>query len=257
MTSTGAVSPANVRRNRRNWDREADEYQREHGRQLNRFDEPRWGTWGVREAHLQVLGDVRGKDVLEFGCGGAEWSIQLTAAGARVVGLDLSIKQLAHARELMARTGTVVPVVNANAERTPFADAAFDVVFCDHGAMTFADPYLTVPEVARLLRPGGRFAFNIASPLMWLTIADQDESPPGTELVRTYFGMHRGDWDTVEFQLTYGDWIRLFRANELEVEDLVELRPPSGARTSYPDYAPLSWARRWPSENVWKVRKAR
>jgi Methylase involved in ubiquinone/menaquinone biosynthesis len=61
--------------------------------------------------------------------------------GARAVGLDLSIRQLAHARRLAGEASERVPFVNANAERTPFADASFDVVFCDHGAMTFADPY--------------------------------------------------------------------------------------------------------------------
>ena len=257
MTPSGpGASPAYIRRNRANWDREADEYQREHGRQLNRLDGPRWGTWGLPESRLQILGELSGKDVLEYGCGGGQWSIGLARAGAHPVGLDLSFNQLSHARTLMARADAAFPVVNANAERTPFADASFDVVFCDHGAMTFADPYATVPEAARLLRPGGLFAFNIASPLMWLTIVDEDDAPPGTELVRSYFGMHRGNWDTIEFQLPYGEWIRLFRASGLEVLDLVELRPPSGSRTSYPDFAPLAWARRWPGENVWKVRRA-
>ena len=41
-----------------------------------------------------------------------------------------------------------VPLVQASAEAVPLADASFDIVFCDHGAMNFADPYRTVPEVA-------------------------------------------------------------------------------------------------------------
>ena len=48
-----------------------------------------------------------------------------------------------------------MPLVQASAEAVPVADASFDIVFCDHGAMNFADPYKTVREVARLLRPGG------------------------------------------------------------------------------------------------------
>ena len=43
------------------------------------------------------------------------------------------------------------------AEALPFADCSFDLVFCDFGAMTFGDPLLVVPEVARVLRRGGRF----------------------------------------------------------------------------------------------------
>src|SRR4030095_1564726 len=97
---------------------------------------------------------------------------------ARALGLDLSIRQLAHARGLAGGASQPVPFVNANAGGVPFADGTCAFVLCDHGAMTFADPYLTVPEVARLLRPGGAFAFNIASPLLWLCWRDA-EQPPG------------------------------------------------------------------------------
>ena len=60
---------------------------------------------------------------------------------------------------------------------------------------------------------------------------------------------------SAEFQLTYGDWIRLFRGNGFAVEDLIELRPPADADTTYVDYAPLDWARDFPAEHIWKVRK--
>jgi SAM-dependent methyltransferase len=170
--------------------------------------------------------------------------------------MDLSIRQLEHARRLTEGAEASVPLVNADAERVPFADASFDIVFCDHGAMTFADPERTVPEVARVLRSGGLFAFNMASPLLWLTLVDGDEAPAGAELRRDYFGMRRGEWDgTIEFQLPYVGWIRLFRSNGFEVLDLIELRPPARPKTTYPDFAPAEWARRWPSENIWKLRR--
>lgn len=256
MSAPPERSSSHVRRNRASWNKEADEYQREHASQLNRFDRMGWGTWGIPDADLDVLGDVAGKDVLEYGCGGGQWSIALAGRGARPVGLDLSIRQLQHAARLMSEAGMAFPVVNADAERIPFGDACFDVVFCDHGAMTFADPERTVPEVARVLRPGGLFAFNIASPILWLTIVDGDGSPAGAELRRDYFGMRRGAWEgTIEFQLPYGAWIRLFRANGFEVLDLIELRPPPRPRTTYPDFAPAAWARRWPSENIWKLQR--
>ncbi len=62
---------------------------------------------------------------------------------------------------------TPYPLVHADGERLPFASGAFDVVLSDHGAMSWADPYRTVPEVARVLRQGGRFAFNACTP--WIT----------------------------------------------------------------------------------------
>ena len=58
----------------------------------------------------------------------------------------------------------------------------------------------------------------------------------------------------VEFYLGHGDWIRLLRSNGFEVLDLIELRPPAGASSRYP-WVTSDWARRWPSEEVWKARK--
>jgi len=243
-----------VRKNRRYWERVSDEYQRLHARQLNRFDRPRWGVWGIPEATLRVLGDVSEMDVLEYGCGAAQWSIALARMGARPVGLDLSNAQLRHAHELMRRAGVRFPLVQADAERTPFADGSFDVVICDHGAMTFADPSATVPEVARVLRSGGLFAFNHASPFHAVCWDDRRDAV-GTRLVRDYFGTRRWDEETVDFTLPYGGWIRLFRSNGLEVEDLIEPRPRAGARTTYPWFAPLDWARRFPAESIWKLRR--
>ncbi|HTD37568.1 MAG TPA: class I SAM-dependent methyltransferase, partial [Candidatus Limnocylindrales bacterium] len=96
--------------------------------------------WSIPESELNVLGDVRGKDVLELGCGAAQWSIALAGLGARCVGLDNSARQLEHARRAMAAAGVDFPLVHASVENVPLPDASFDVVFCDHGAMTFADP---------------------------------------------------------------------------------------------------------------------
>jgi cyclopropane fatty-acyl-phospholipid synthase-like methyltransferase len=61
--------------------------------------------------------------VLEFGCGAAQWSIALHAQGANTIALDLSERQLEHARKLMRKAAIEFPLVCASAERTPFADA--------------------------------------------------------------------------------------------------------------------------------------
>jgi hypothetical protein len=54
--------------------------------------------------------------------------------------------------------------------------------------------------------------------------------------------------------LPVGEWIRLFRANNLEVLDLIELRAPVDGITRYP-YVTAAWAHRWPSEEIWRLRK--
>jgi SAM-dependent methyltransferase len=131
--------------NRAMWDAYSNEYQAKHGAQLAASGGLAWGTSQIPEAEFRVLGDVSGKDILELGCGAAQWSIALSQAGARPVGLDLSERQLEHARRLMAEAGIDFPLIHGSAEAVPLPDATFDIVFCDHGAMPFADPYRTVP----------------------------------------------------------------------------------------------------------------
>ncbi len=122
-------------KNRRYWDANADEYQAQHAAQLDWRKPPCWGVWERPEAELQILGDVRELDVLEFGCGAAQWSIGLHRLGARMVALDNSERQLEHARRLMREAGVDFPLIHASAEAVPLPDASFDLVFCDHGAM--------------------------------------------------------------------------------------------------------------------------
>ncbi len=246
-----------VEQNREYWNNISADYQKQHVSQLGKV-EPTWGVWAVPERELCILGDVSGKDILEFGCGGAQWSIALARRGARMTGLDLSSEQLRHAREFVAAEKLDVTLVEGNAEQTPFADASFDIVFCDHGAMTFANPRKTVPEAARILRPGGLFAFNMATP--WLdAVTERTTEAVSDRLIVDYFDMTpwQDSIGQTTFQLGYGDWIRLFRQSGLVIEDLVEIRPKENATTTYEGYAPLEWARRYPAEHIWKVRRER
>lgn len=240
-------------RNRAFWDERSNDYQERHREFIGR-GEPRWGVWQIPESELNVLGDVAGMDVLELGCGAAQWSILLAKQGARPVGLDNSGRQLEHARRLMAEAGVDFPLVHSSAEDVPLPDESFDVVFCDHGAFTFADPHRVVPEAARLLRPGGLLAFSKTSAFAAVCQGDDERVHP--VLVRDYFGMHElDDGEVVTYELPYGDWIALFRANGLALEALIEPRPAPDATSTYWDEEEREWARRWPSESIWKVRK--
>jgi SAM-dependent methyltransferase len=241
--------------NRENWNTDSDTYQSDHGAELAVAGGLAWGVWRVPEAELQMLGEVAGKDILELGCGAAQWSIALAKMGARPVGLDLSEKQLDHARRLMEEAGVNFPLVHASAEVVPLPDRAFDIVLCDYGAMTFSDPYVTVPEVARVLRPGGFLVFCGATPVIEMCYPE-DSDHPQDRLLMDYFGMWTLPYEGyVEFMLPYGAWIRLFRAHGFTIEDLVETRPKPDAMSSYRDETDKEWYRRWPGEQIWKVRR--
>jgi SAM-dependent methyltransferase len=242
--------------NRLLWDQQSAAYQSTHGGQLAASGGAAWGVWQIPESELEVLGDVSGRDVLELGCGAAQWSIALHGLGARATGLDNSEQQLEHARSLMASAEAEFPLVHATAESTGLPDAAFDIVFCDHGAMTFADPYRTVPETARLLRPGGLLAFSMHTPILDLAWPAESEHP-SERLELNYWDLHMLEepGEPIAFQLPYGTWIRLFRENGLLVEDLLELRPSSTATSSYRNEIDRDWALRWPMEHIWRVRR--
>ena len=248
--------PDYVARNRLAWDQLAPEYEAP-GRQSWESAEPRWGIWGVPESALHVLPDVDGMDAVELGCGTAYVSAWLARRGARVVGIDNSSAQLATARRFQDEFGLTFPLLMAAAEAVPMKDASFDLAISEYGAAIWSDPYLWIPEAARLLRPGGRLIFLRNSTLLILCVPDPVDEPAGERLLRPYFGMHRFEWpgaSSVEFHLGHGDLIRLLRRQGLNLEDLIEIQAPEDGRTRYP-YVPLDWGRRWPAEEIWIARK--
>ena len=247
-----------VQRNRAAWDGYAAEYV-EPGREAWASPEPSWGIWRVPEAQLGVLPDVRGLDTVELGCGTGYVSAWLARRGARPVGIDNSRAQLDSARKFQREFGIEFPLIHADAEQTPLTSESFDLAISEYGACLWCDPHRWVPEAARLLRPGGRLIFLTNSPLAVICMPDLEaDGPARDQLLRPYFGLHRTAWaddPAIEFHLGHSDMIRLLRASGLEIEDMIEVRPPPGSTTRHP-FVTLDWARRWPCEEIWKARKA-
>ena len=215
--------------------------------------------WQTPESTTKVLPDVRGKDVVELGCGTAYVGAWLKRAGARrVVGIDITPAQLATAQRLNRKTGLGLELVEANAEVVPLRDESFDVAISEYGASIWCDPYKWIPEAGRLLRSGGELVLLRNSTLSMLCMPDTGRVQES--LQRAQRDMNRLEWTDddpgVEFHPSAGDLIRLLRANGFEIIDLVELFAPEGA-TDHVEYSYVTaaWARRWPSEEIWRARK--
>jgi SAM-dependent methyltransferase len=246
-----------IRRNRDAWNAYAPDYV-EAGERNWAADEPTWGIWSVPESALGMFpADLAGMDAVELGCGTAYVSAWLARRGARPVGVDNSPAQLATARRLQREHGLHFPLVQGDAEALPLPDARFDLAISEYGAAIWCDPYRWIPEAARVLRPGGELVFLQNGAILMLAMQELESEPAGDRLLRPYFGMHRfefPDTTAIEFHIGHGEWIRLLRGSGFEVIDLIEIQPPANATTRYP-FVTLDWARRWPSEQVWRARK--
>lgn len=238
---------ATTRANRAWWDADADAYQAEHGAFLGAADFV-WCPENLREAEARLLGDVRGRTVLEVGCGAAMCSRWLVGQGARPVAFDLSAGMLRHAAEGAAATGIEVPLVQADAEHLPFRDDAFDLAFTAFGAIQFvADSARLMREVARVVRPGGRWVFATTHPTRWAF--PDDPGPAGLTASMSYFDRTpyvelAADGTPVyaEHHRTLGDRIREITAAGLRLVDLVEPEWPPGHTQKWGQWSPLRGA---------------
>jgi len=230
------------------WDQQADAYQEQVGPSIA-LHPLCWGAFFVPEHLLGVLDldHIGGQSVLELGCGGARWSIELARLGATCTGVDPSRRQLAHARAHVEAAGQTLNLVEAAASELPLGDASVDLIFSDHGGLTYDDPARVLPECARVLRPGGRLVFNTTSP--WAEVClDAEGTTVTRRLERSYFELGRvANDDGVSWVLPHGRWIALLTESGFVVDALHELRPPDDATRLKPTH----WARRWPAEELW------
>ena len=257
-----------VRASRDWWDAEADDYQAEHGDFLGSWSPGGDFVWcpeGLREADAHLLGpvaDLAGRRVLEIGAGAAQCSRWLAGVGAEPVALDLSAGQLRQARDQAAAAGQSVPLVQADATLLPFADASIDLACSAFGAVPFvADSAALHREVARVLRPGGRWVFSVNHPMRWCF--RDDPGPAGLGVERSYFDrsayLEIGDSGRpvyVESHRTTGDRVRELVAAGFEVLDLVEPEWPDGHDRECGQWSPLR-GRLFPGTAIFVSRLAR
>jgi SAM-dependent methyltransferase len=238
------------RANRGWWDRNADDYQIEHGTFLG-DDRFVWCPEGLDEMEAELLGppeSLRGLDILEIGAGAAQCSRWLAGQGARPVALDISHRQLQHALRIgqdRADGAPDLPLVAADAGKLPFLDGSFDLACSAYGAIPFvADPVAVFREVRRVLRPGGRWVFSVTHPVRW---AFPDEpGPEGLTASSSYFDRtpyveqdENGEAVYVEHHRTLGDRVRDVIAGGFRLADLVEPEWPEWNSQVWGGWSPL------------------
>jgi SAM-dependent methyltransferase len=171
-------------------------------RALNRFSEAFYekGSQGRSWRTFWETTDLQGARVLDYGCGGGDFSSILARRGARVLGIDISPRLIAQARAAALNSGCngdTPEFVAGDAHHTPFPDAMFDYVV-GNGALHHLDLEKALTEIARVLKPGGKAVFlepMYDHPLLWalrrltpkthtaderpLSFVDLDRAPKG------------------------------------------------------------------------------
>lgn len=166
---------------------------------------------------FSLLGNPRGVQVLDYGCGSGENSVLLAALGAKVWGIDLSPDLIEIAKRRLERNALESSFKVASAYETGFADDSFDVVF-GIAILHHLNIEMASREVYRVLKPGGRAIF--AEPirdlriLKWLRkiapIKRGNVSPGEYPLNRFQIDAFCSPFVKVTSRRTMSPWGRLF-----------------------------------------------
>jgi len=243
---------------RQAWNTIAPHYQAE-----NRIpcDFVHYGPHCPNEDQLQLIGDVKGKHVLEIGCGGGQCSIAFAKRDAVATGLDISDGQVAFARKLAQENEVKATFYRANAERlSPIVDESQDVVFSAYALIFVRGLARSFAEVHRVLKPGGLFLFSVDHPFSYC-LAEKE-----LRIEHSYFdGEYTYEWwqkgldshpRVRQYQRTVGEYYRLLRGAGLEVLDIVEPEPvEEGSGQDWSGYWSPERQRMVPATIIWKARK--
>ncbi|MGH2517634.1 MAG: class I SAM-dependent methyltransferase, partial [Ktedonobacterales bacterium] len=171
---------------------------------------------------LRLAGDVSGLRVLDVACGNGYLSRRFARAGATVTGADATaaIIERACARERREPLGVVYHVLDA-ANLEPLADGSFDLVICNMALMDIENAVGAIQEVARVLRPRGRFVASLAHPC--------------------FDKMGTSGWAIEHIYPTTTIWRKMSRYREIATADLPWLRVADAAVYTRTYHRPLSW----------------
>ncbi|HET7409699.1 MAG TPA: class I SAM-dependent methyltransferase [Paracoccaceae bacterium] len=202
-------------------------------------------------AQIAMCGDVAGLRVLDLGCGNGYFSRAMAGRGARVTAVDLSPKQIGHARRIEAEQpmGIDYRVMDAETVGEHFAPDSFDLVTSCVALQDMPEPKRAIAGAFAVLRPGGRLVAAITHPCVdtplrqWAT----DETGTRTALMidryfervpMTYTWSERRmayTWQITSRHATLSDWFGWFLEAGLALRALSEPQPTPETLARHPD----------------------
>lgn len=185
---------------RETWDAAADGYARG---QRDGVDQFRYAFFGPIQREL--VGDVKGKRLLDVGCGAGYFARLMADAGAEVTGIDISPRMIEHARN--AGGAITYEALDAVALAERFAPQSFDVATSCIALQDMPDPAQALRAIHAVLKPGALFVASIEHPFGSLPVRFWARGAAGAKLhlcVDRYFdrGTRTFTWERWPTQFT-------------------------------------------------------
>jgi ubiquinone/menaquinone biosynthesis C-methylase UbiE len=205
---------------------------------------------------FKLIGSAKGKRVLDAGCGAGYMSRLLAEKGAKVTGIDLSAKFIELANRYEREKPLGIRYLRGDLARMPqLRDAYFDLVVSVYVLCDVRDYGKAVKEIARVLKPKGRFVFLIEHPCFNWSAGGWERIPLDSQRtedwlylkVDNYFrrGTEECQWGKLPrllcFRRPLSDYFTSLKKNGFFVKDLIEPRPSRKASLARP--------RHWDKEN--------
>jgi ubiquinone/menaquinone biosynthesis C-methylase UbiE len=210
---------------------------------------------------LSLLGNLRGKKVLDLGCGSGLYVRELIRRGAKVKGIDVSEEMVKIARE----ENPSIEFKVGSSEKLPYKNQEFDVVL---SALMMPYPSKwdkTLKEVNRVLKPDGLFTFSIRNPVTEVTGGHSRKGKYELGAIMDYFkeDLLKESWgdyfkskEPLEIRWhhkTYGTIVRLLVKYGFMIMDYQDSKPLEKAKRAFPEY--YKTAINSPIFCTWKTKK--
>ncbi|MHA1993067.1 MAG: class I SAM-dependent methyltransferase [Candidatus Hodarchaeales archaeon] len=218
--------------NKQSWNKLSKYYQSSTGISLTDIH---YAPYSPGEKELKVIGEVKGLDVIELGCGGGQIAIVLSKLGAKTVtALDISEQQLQHAQKLAEREKATITFHQGDMEElTEFQNSSFDLVVSVHAISYVSNIEKVLSEISRILRVGGRVVLCTLHPLQYVMWEALEEN--SLEKIQSYFSSEPSSWDWIDNTKTpiakftdrahrYEEFVNGFISNGLILERIIEPR---------------------------------
>lgn len=141
-------------------------------------------------AILNLLNNLRGKSLIDIGCGPGVYSAEFAKRGARVLGLDISRKMLDKARSNAKMTNVKLTLQKADAHFLPFMGESFDIAVL---ILTILNAKM-VQEAARVLKPDGLLLFSDTHPIIESKGKWESNGIGAGRIIEDYFSQDKREW---------------------------------------------------------------